>query len=79
MYMLHQYRIAHVLLVDKRQTTFTDSSVSLIWRNFWKGDMEGQRIYLVKCYGLGEVWYKYAIQSLNAKYPNVSCEQNRNK
>lgn len=28
MYMLHQYRIAHVLLVDKRQTTFTSVQFS---------------------------------------------------
>lgn len=31
-----------------------------------------QRIYLGQFYGLGEVLHKYAIQLLNAIYPNVS-------
>lgn len=30
-----------------------------------------QRIYLVKCYGIGNVSYKYAIEVFNEKYPDV--------
>lgn len=34
-----------------------------------------QRIYLVKCYGTGQVSYKYAIQLFNEKYEDVSVSR----
>lgn len=35
-----------------------------------------QRIYLVKCYGIGEISYKYAIELFNRKYPEVYVSVN---
>lgn len=35
-----------------------------------------QRIYLVKCYGIGAVSYRYAIQLFNEKYPDVPVTRN---
>lgn len=34
-----------------------------------------QRIYLVKCYGLGNVSYNYAIHLFNERYPNVAVSR----
>lgn len=35
-----------------------------------------QRIYLIQCYGIGEVSYKYAIEIFNRKFPDVYVSVN---
>ena len=35
-----------------------------------------QRIYLIKCYGIGEVSYKFAIEMFNRKFPGIHVSVN---